>query len=359
MSRPVGSEGARSQMALEIGQQPEALAATSQALRPRHEELRRFATGCDRVVLFGRGSSDSAATYGRYLLEILVGIPAAMGAPSVMTLYDARQSLAGTLAIFCSQSGATEELVECARRVQQSGARAVAVTNDPSSPLALACGLIWPTDAGVEQAIPATKSHTTCLMALAELCVAMMSTSHPRLPEIAGSLQHVPEATERALTLAEQAESIARQLSRQAAWCLAGRGYTYSTALELALKIEETSALPCVAMSQADLQHGPIAVLAPGRPLLIAAATSGPTLLGLSAFAQMARQRGSEVVLLGGHGDLARVADAHLAGSDLAEEVQPIPLVVTGQLLAEALCRSRGMDPDSPAGLSKITQTAS
>ncbi|MFL6288358.1 MAG: SIS domain-containing protein [Actinomycetes bacterium] len=353
------SGSAHSQMALEIRQQPEALVATSEALRPRHDDLRRFANGCDRVVLFGRGSSDSAATYGRYLLEILVGIPAAMGAPSVMTLYDARQSLAGTLAIFCSQSGATEELIECSARVQQYGARAVAVTNDPSSPLALACGLVWPTEAGVEQAIPATKSHTTCLMALAELCLALMPRSHPRLRDVVGSLQRVGEATHSALSLAEQADSIARRFSVGSAWCLAGRGYTYSTALELALKIEETSALPCLAMSQADLQHGPIAVLAPGRPLLIAAATSGPTLPGLSALAQMARQRASEVVLLGGDDGLVTVADEHLAGSDLAEEVQPIPLVVTGQLLAEALSRSRGLDPDTPTGLSKVTQTAS
>jgi glucosamine--fructose-6-phosphate aminotransferase (isomerizing) len=345
-------------MALEIRQQPEALAATSEALRPRHDELRRFATGCDRVVLFGRGSSDSAATYGRYLLEILVGIPTAMGAPSVTTLYNARQSLAGTLAIFCSQSGATEELVECSERAQQYGARAIAVTNDRSSPLAEACGFLWPTDAGGEQAIPATKSHTTCLMALAELCVAMMPVSHPRLRDVTGSLQRVPEATDTALTLADQADSIARRFSSRSAWCLAGRGYTYSTTLELALKIEETCSLPCVAMSQADLQHGPVAILAPGRPLLIAAATSGPTLPGLYALAGVARQRGADVVLLGGNRELARAADEHLAGSDLAEEVQPIPLVVSGQLLAEALSRSRGMDPDHPTGLSKVTQTA-
>jgi glucosamine--fructose-6-phosphate aminotransferase (isomerizing) len=349
--------GGLTQMATEIREQPAALAATSKALRPRHEELRRFAAECERVVLFGRGSSDSAATYGRYLLEILVGMPAAMGAPSVMTLYKARQSLAGTLAIFCSQSGETEELVECAELMKQYGAQVIAITNDAASPLAAAAELAWPTEAGQERAIPATKSHTTCLLALAELCIALMPASDPRLRAVVQSLNRVPEQSQASIDQAEQAQSIATRLSSPPAWCLAGRGYTYATALELALKIEETSALPCVAMSQADLQHGPVAVLTAGRPLLIAAATSGPTLPGLTALARSARQRGSDVVLLGGNGVIVGTADEHLRGSELAEEVQPIPLVVLGQLLAEALSRSRGLDPDHPAGLSKITQT--
>jgi glucosamine--fructose-6-phosphate aminotransferase (isomerizing) len=349
--------GSLTQMATEIREQPAALAATSKELRPRHEEMRRFAADCERVVLFGRGSSDSAATYGRYLLEVLVGMPAAMGAPSVMTLYGARQSLVGTLAVFCSQSGETEELVECAELMRQYGARVMAITNDGASPLAAASQLLWPTEAGAEQAIPATKSHTTCLLALAELCVALMPASHQRLRHVVQSLNRVPEESQASISQADSAQSIAARLSSRSAWCLSGRGYTYATALEVALKIEETSAIPCVAMSQADLQHGPVAVLTAGRPLLIAAASSGPTMPGLSALARNARQRGSEVVLLGGDGVIVGNADENLRGSDLAEEVQPIPLVVLGQLLAEALSRSRGLDPDRPAGLSKVTQT--
>ncbi|MFZ0322563.1 MAG: SIS domain-containing protein [Actinomycetes bacterium] len=347
-----------SQMALEIREQPAALQATRDALRPLHDDLRSLARATDRVVLYARGSSDSAATYGRYLLEVAASVPASMGAPSMATLYDAELDLSTTLAVICSQSGHTGELVEVAEWARRRGARIVSVTNDERSPIAQAADVAMVTRAGVEVAVPATKSHSTCLLALAELAVAVAPRSRPRRAALLEALDRVPEEAERLLAEAAAAEELAGTLVSSTAMCVVGRGFTFTTAQELALKIEETTSIPCLGMSQADLQHGPVAVLGPDRPLIVAAAPDGPTLPGLAAVAKAAHDRGAAVIVLGGGASLSSGAVGVLAGPRLPEEVAPIALIVPGQLLAEALSRATGHDPDHPPGLSKVTQTA-
>jgi len=347
-----------SQMLTEIRQQPAALAATLSAVRSLHQELRQLAQPTDRVALFARGSSDTAATYGRYLLEIITGLPAALGAPSVATLYHSPLDLSTTLAVMCSQSGQTAELVEVADWARSRGARVVGVTNDASSPLARAVDVAVVTEAGAETAVPATKSHTTCLLALAELALALTPVENARRAPLLESMHEIPGEVSRLLDATDEVETAAGGLRGAKALCVTGRGFTYATALEVALKVEETSAVPCLGLSQADLQHGPLAVLGVDTPVLVTAAADGPTLPGLTAVAAAARARGAPVVVLGGDDGLARQADAVLAGPRLPEPLAPVALVVVGQLLAEALSRLLGGISDQPPGLTKVTQTS-
>jgi len=342
-------------MLREIAEQPQALQATLDALAPLRTELRTLVARSQRVVFFARGSSDSAATYGRYLVEILAEVPSAMGAPSVATLYGAHQDLSGTLAVLCSQSGRTEEISVVAQWARECGARTVAVTNEAATPLAELVDLALVTRAGPELAVPATKSHTTCLLAMAELAAALMAHPEP----LHAQLAEVPTEAARLLDQgAEPAAHAARAASTARAVAVTGRGFSYATALELALKIEETSLLPCLGLSQADLQHGPQAVLDAATPLVVASAESGPTLPGLHAVAQAAVARGTPVVMLGGSAVMRDLADWTLPGSNLGEPVAPIAQIVSGQLFAEALARELGRDPDAPPGLSKVTRTA-
>ena len=346
-------------MAREINEQPEALAATLSALREAKPALQSLLRDVQRVTFFARGSSDSAATYGRYLVEIVAGLPAAMGAPSVVTLYGVRQDLTGCLVVLCSQSGRTEEITEVATWAKLCGARTVAVTNDADSPLAKAVDVPLVTAAGVEKAVPATKSHTTCLLALAELGITLADANALR-----AQLAAVPDEAARLISAASERATIAAQaLADEAAFAVTGRVFTLATAMELALKIEETSLVPCLGMSQADLQHGPQAVLERALPLLVASAPGGPTVPGLLTVAQQAADRGCRILSLGGAAPLAALADARggwsLPGSTLDEPLAPVTTVIPGQLFAEALARAKGADPDAPPGLRTVTRTAS
>jgi glucosamine--fructose-6-phosphate aminotransferase (isomerizing) len=342
-------------MALEISEQPLALRQTWEELSARRDQLRALVASTRRVVFFARGSSDTAATYGRYLVEIAAGLPGALGAPSVATLYRTRQDLGGTLAVLCSQSGRTEEISEVAEWARDCGAHTVAVTNDGDSPLARQVDLALVTRAGHERAVPATKSHTTALLAMAEIA-ASLAPEHPALQT---DLARVPSDAARLVTEgADAAASVAASISNASAVAVTGRGYSYATAIEVALKIEETCLLPCLGLSQADLQHGPQAVLGPTTPLVVASAVTGPTLVGLQAVAESAASRGAPVVALGGSAQLRALASWSLPASHLPEPIAPITQVIPGQQLAEALSRALGHNPDEPPSLSKVTHTA-
>jgi glutamine---fructose-6-phosphate transaminase (isomerizing) len=346
---------AQTTMAREISEQPLALQQTAQAMAMHRAELQALAAKTRRVVFYARGSSDTAATYGRYLAEIAAGIPAALGAPSVATLYRTRQDLNGSLVVLCSQSGRTAEIGEVAAWARDCGAHTVAVTNDADSPLAQQVDLALVTQAGQEHAVPATKSHTTALLAMAEIAAALA----PEHPALQADLARVPSDAARLVTEgADSAAAIAAAIADATAIAVTGRGYSYATAIEVALKIEETCLLPCLGLSQPDLQHGPQAVLGPSTPLVVASAATGPTLVGLQTVAESAADRGAPVIALGGSAALRAVARWSLPASRLPEPIAPITQVIPGQQLAEALSRAMGHDPDAPPSLSKVTRTA-
>jgi glutamine---fructose-6-phosphate transaminase (isomerizing) len=345
-----------STMAAEIAEQPAAVARTLQALRPLRGDLRRLAAGTRLVTFIARGSSDNAATYGRYLCEVHAGRPASLAAPSVATHYRARVDLGGALAVALSQSGETAEIVETLRWAATSGARTVAITNDGASSLAGAADLALVTQAGPERAVPATKTYTSQLAALAELGAAL----GPHDPAFDAALAAAPGEIEAMLATAADAAALAGQLAETATHSLvvSGRGFAYSTALELALKVKETCAIAAIGMSHADLEHGPIAVVGEAVPALLVAPGDGPVLAGMAALARTVAARGSRAYGIGGDAAFAAACTATLPGPNLPEALAPLALIVPGQLLVEALARGLGFDPDRPVGLSKVTQTS-
>lgn len=339
-------------MRAEIAAQPAALAATIEALLPRVGEIAALADGTRQVLFFARGTSDNAAVYGSYLIQTAAGKLASLGSPSVATTYHSRVDLAGTLAVGLSQSGRTQEIVETLDWARDCGARTVAITNSADAPLAELADLALITEAGIEQAVPATKTFTCQLAALAVLSIGLGGDLDVT------ELRRLPDAIDGLLDRAAGLDPIVAELAEVDGLVVSARGLAYSAALELALKIKEACYLHAMGISYADLQHGPIAVVDAQTPAVVMAADSGPTLDAAVGLATRVTSAGARAYSIGGGPALAAVATHALAGPDLPEWLAPIGLIVPGQLLTEALSRRLGIDPDNPRGLSKVTQTS-
>ena len=367
-------------MRTEIGQQPAALRATLDSLTPRSGEAAALARDCRQVLFIARGTSDNAAVYGTYLLQAHAGMLATLASPSIATEYHGRLDLSGVLAVALSQSGATEEIVETLAWARDCGARTLAITNGGGSPLTQVADLAFVTSAGAELAVPATKTFTTQLAALAVLAIALGADLDP------GLLAAVPDEIERMLDAPDDLEPMvadlagvspggrppgtprdhwlggntpsARPASPADGVVVSGRGHAYAAALELALKLKEACYLHAMGLSWADLLHGPIAVVDASTPAIIVAADSGPALPGSIDLARRVVAAGARAYAIGGGPGLAAASSFAVPGPRLPEWLAPLGLIVPGQLLTEALSRRRGIDPDSPRGLSKVTQTA-
>jgi glucosamine--fructose-6-phosphate aminotransferase (isomerizing) len=338
----------------EIREQPATIASTIDALLPLRSQLRRLASGCRSVTLFARGSSDTAAVYGRYLLEIRANLPASLGAPSIATLYGAAPDLRDTLVVVLSQSGQTDELIEVATWAHDCGARTIAVTNGSDSPLAHSVDIALVTTAGPELAVPATKTYTAQLAALGVLGAALADDAD----DLVDGLEAAGGEAQRLLADISAAEAVAAAIADAAAFVVAGRGYTLSSALEIALKAQEVCGIPALGLSGADLQHGPSALERRDVPLIIAAPPSGPCLAALQSCAVTAAGRGAPVYCIGGDDRLRSLCDMAIPGPMLSEAIAPLVGVIPGQVLVEEIARLRGVDPDRPVGLTKVTQTA-
>lgn len=256
------------------------------------------------------------------------------------------------LAVAVSQSGATEEIVEAMDWARACGARTVGVTNGKRSPLAAGADVALVTRAGEERAVPATKTYTTQLAALALLALALQD-DEAALRE----LDAVPDAVEHALATAPAAAQLADTLTFVDRLVVSGRGYASSTALELALKLKEACYVSASGLSYADLLHGPIAVVDPSTPALLVSAADGPMLPGMFALAERVASAGAPVYGIGSDDAFAAACRTRLLGTSLPEHLAPLALIVPGQLLVEALARAKGIDPDAPRGLRKVTQT--
>ena len=341
-----------SHMGQEITQQPAALAATIEALLPLRADAAALARPTRAVLLIARGTSDNAAVYGSYLIQAYAGRLATLAAPSIATTYHSRLDLTGVLAVALSQSGQTREIVDTLALARDCGAATLAITNGAGSPLTQTADLSFITQAGTEQAVPATKTYTTQLAALAVLALSLGAALDP------GELRGAPEAVAAMLTLAPDFDAIVADLSVVPGVVVSGRGLAYSAALELALKLKEACYLHAMGLSYADLLHGPIAVVDPDTPAIVLAAESGPTLAGTVELARRVTSAGASAYGIGGGPELAAACSRSLPGPALPEWLAPMGLIVPGQLLTEALSRALGLNPDTPRGLSKVTQTS-
>lgn len=295
------------------------------------------------ITMVARGSSDNAAIYGRYLLEAATGKPVSLAAPSLHTLYRIESDYRGQLVIAISQSGETPEIVATLEALQQAGGRGLAITNDPRSALARSADEVFDLAAGVERAVPATKTVTAQLIAFA---IIAQGLGHAPFTE--AQLEAVPAFVRAVLDDPEPASAAAETLVDASQLIVVARGYLFAAALETALKIKETCSLLVDGYSTADLRHGPIAAVTAGLPV-VAFCTSGPAHSDVASLVDELRARGASVLMIGS-GDLP-------LPTELPDALAPIVAVVRGQQLAYALSLALGYDPDSPGGLSKVTVT--
>ncbi len=314
----------------------------------RYAELGRKlrSTNFNTALTIARGSSDHASNYVAYLIMARLGRVVASLPMSLLTLYKSPIITRDTLTIAISQSGQSPDVVEPTRYFRDGGATTIALVNDIDSPLAHAAEWAMPLHAGKEQSVAATKSFITSLVAGARLVSQWQND-----PELAEGLAALPEA----LATAAQADWSAAidVLAPARNIMVVGRGISFPIALESALKFKETSALQAEAFSGAEIKHGPMALIDEGYPLLIFA-TRGPAQAGLVQLATEMRGRGARVLL---------AAPADIAERDLTlpvaatPDLDPIVAIQSFYVMAAHLSKARGMDPDRPRHLSKVTKT--
>ena len=278
----------------------------------------------DLAVLAARGSSDNAALYARYLIEIHLGIPVVLAAPSVFTRYDAKVRYPKSLVIGISQSGAAPDVAEVLSVLGEQGLTTLAITNTAGSRLQATAHHTLLLNVGTERSVAATKTYTASLLALYQVVRALGG----RLPDPKSGLAD-DIWLDRCDTAAVHA---AGQLSGVGSVFTLARGYSYATAMETALKLMECALVPAKAFSWADFQHGPTALAVKGS----AAITYGVVGEGLA-------KRGCRVL--------------RSPSADCPEELAPINEIVYGQFLALHAARAAGLDPDTPPNLRKVTET--
>jgi glutamine---fructose-6-phosphate transaminase (isomerizing) len=288
-------------------------------------------------VIAARGSSDNAALYAKYLFGVRNRALVALAAPSLFTHYARPPRLDGQCVIGISQSGESPDVVAVLEGARTQGCITLAITNATDSSLARAAELVLPMEAGPELSVPASKTYTASLLAM-----ALVSQAVDPDPDFEAALATVPQAIARTLERDDEMSALVPPLLGPRAVVL-GRGFNFATAEEIALKLSETSYVLARAWSVADFEHGPIAIMEAGLPVLI---VDGGGLMAsdLESVRSRLEAKGCSVL--------------HLFDvSGLPEELTPIPLAVLGQLLAHQVALARGFDPDKPRSIQKVTRT--
>lgn len=323
---------------------PGAFAPIAAAL---HRRRPRFA------VIVARGSSDHAALYAQYLLAVRNSMLVALAAPSTITLYGARPQMADALVVGISQSGRSPDIVAVLEEARRQGALTVALTNDTDSPLAAAAAEVIDLRAGPELATAATKTYTAQL-----LSVALLSAALDDLTEAERSdLERVPQLMVKALSSEQHAMEIAARHADVERCVVLGRGYSYATAREWALKLQELAQLPAIAFSAADFEHGPLALVEPGYSVL-AVAPKGASLDAQTALLGRLRREHRARLLVVSDSAAARRLDEGLAlPHDLPAWLSPLVEIIPGQWYAYHLALARGLDPERPRTITKVTRT--
>jgi glutamine---fructose-6-phosphate transaminase (isomerizing) len=308
--------------------------------------------GATTIRMVGHGSSDNAASYGVYAFGLLPRWTALRDSISLTVYYGAELDMSGCTVLALSQSGRTPDVVEYTRRARRRGAFTVAVTNDASSELAREADAVLELRAGPEQAVAATKTYSNQLAALGLLAAHAAGEGDTFAEELRG----VPE-TMRRLTASVESRiaNVARPFAYAGRMFVVGRGAEFATARELALKLLETCRIAAEPLTATDLAHGPIAALDSLFPVW-AIASDDATLPAVVEAVQRAREAGATIVASGNAAESIAGADYVLASPHTASPlVSPLLSIVPGQLFAWALARARGLDPDAPRGLSKVT----
>ena len=301
------------------------------------------------VIILARGTSDNAGHYLKFLIEVKLGLPVGLASPSSVSIYGAKVDFKDTLVIALSQSGRSPDLITFASAAKEGKALLITMTNNSDSPLANVGDLHIDLSAGLEVAVAATKSYSAELLAsllLVDSWIGNMSAGR----------SHLVVSSRECIANLGEVDSFAKSLDANREIVVIGRGYAYANAKELALKIQETSYIPVQGMSSADYQHGPIATLNSDSQVIVLS-PSGMPKKALEDSMVRIRQSEPEIIWLGSN-ELALNKERVLKGSNQAkEEESTIIDAALIQYLTLGFAVKNGFNPDSPAGLSKVTKT--
>ena len=346
----------------EIRQQPEALdrtlrTAVSFAGRLRKQLAKRRPR---LIILAARGTSDNAAQFGRYLLEITTGIPVSMAAPSIVTVYQASVDYREVLVVAVSQSGESTDTNLVLERARENGACTLGITNEASSTLARLAEHVWLVRAGREKSVAATKTYTGQLLMFYLLAHTLGATIH------LDDLRRLPGWTDVALGVASEVRERVERFRFMTDTTVISRGLNYANALEFALKLKETCYVVAEGFSSADFLHGPIAMVQESFPAFLFA-PGGVTWPAVREMLEKLQQRKAETVIITDAGNReARAGSGRVISVPLKlsrkstwpeDLYTAIPYIVPAQLFAAMLAEQKGLDPDRPRTLTKVTRT--
>jgi glucosamine--fructose-6-phosphate aminotransferase (isomerizing) len=337
----------------EIHQQPSVIsellanetAAVSKIARSIHRKFKY-------VVIAARGTSDNAARYAQYLFGVHNQLQVALATPSLFTMYDTPPNLSEALVIGISQSGQSPDIVSVLAEGKRQGCPTLAITNEPESPLAQTADFLIPLHAGEEKAVAATKTYTSSLATLALLSCSL----HPGDDRME-YLKKVPEVMQVALSHLGGLMHRAERYRYMEHCAVIGRGFNYATAFEIALKVKELTRIVAEPYSSADFRHGPIATVSQGFPLILVAPSGAVSHDMLELISNLKGLKAELIVISDDRPAFSGVNFYLPIPSGLPEWLSPLISVLPGQLFALNLAEARGLNPDQPTGLHKVTET--
>jgi glucosamine--fructose-6-phosphate aminotransferase (isomerizing) len=340
----------------EIAEQPEVAARLLAAQTGPIDEIAAWLGGhpLRHVVIAARGTSDHAAIYAQYVLGVRNRLSVGLGTPSVVSLYGAVPDFTDALVVGISQSGASPDIVAVIAAARAQGSPTIAVTNEPVSELALAADRTIPLGAGPERAIAATKTYTAELLSIAMLSTALAGGDAADRVALAA----VPDALAATLALEPEIERITRDQAGVARAIAIARGFEYATAREWALKLKELGQVFADPYSAADFQHGPLALVEAGVPVLAIARAGAPEADLVALLGRLRDDLDAALMVLSDRpAALATATWPVRLPAGTPEWLGPIVSIVAGQLHALHLTRARGLDPERPRNLRKVTRT--
>jgi len=339
----------------EIFEQPERLAALLENQKQTVLEIARAIRARDVQYAFlaARGTSDNAGRYANYLWGAHNGIPLALATPSLFTYYQTPPRLKGALVIGVSQSGQSPDIVSVLEEGRKQGCLTLAITNIPDSPLAAAADLVLDIQAGAEKAVAATKTYTTELMA-----IAMIATALSNSDEHWKQLASVSKWAEQALMLDQEIAQMAQRYRYMSQCVVLGRGFNYATAFEWALKLKELTYVIAEPYSSADFQHGPIAMVEGGFPVLAVAPNGKVRESMQDMLTRLRKQKDAELVVISDHADVLALAQSPIQlPPQIPEWLTPLVSILPAQLFACHLTKVKGYDTETPRSITKVTET--
>jgi len=340
-------------MLREIAEQPDALASTIAGERAKISRLGNFlqSRDIDLIVLVARGSSDNAALFGRYLLEITTGIPVSLSAPSVHTLYKAKLNLSHAVVVGVSQSGEGEDINQVLQNAKNGGAFTIGITNEPSSAMVNVVDETLLMHGGRERSVAATKTFTGQMILFYMLAAELANR------EFDWSYEDIPQLTAQALEHETYIKELVQRYVFMENCVVVGRGLAYANAYELALKLMETCYVVAERFSSADFLHGPLAMVERHFPVILFA-PPGVMLSGTRSLVSRLSELHADTLTITSDAATAKESTRAVMMADhINEFIAPIPYMIPGQLFAALLATAKGLDADQPRSLSKVTRT--